>query len=203
MKELHDYMNYSEYVKYLRDHLNDLTHQVLEIQFRFTPVYEQKLRDISNMPESSSAKTRYRELLTKNLQPAFFKELERARNSIMEISGLLRNSDENTSDLSRLRERIDSVTGNIRKLSQACSAVENLEIVDEKAQEKKRQNADLAAGRLPDFASVFFRNCSSRDMLDKRYKALSKAFHPDTGIGDAAVFVILSQVYEKKKNEVD
>ena len=45
----------------------------------------------------------------------------------------------------------------------------------------------------------FFKGCNTKEMADKRYRSLAKAFHPDTGTGDTDLFAELQNEYEKLK----
>ena len=48
----------------------------------------------------------------------------------------------------------------------------------------------------------FFKGCTSRQEIDKRYKALAKAYHPDTGAGDNEMFSRLTEQYIKEKEAI-
>lgn len=45
----------------------------------------------------------------------------------------------------------------------------------------------------------FFAGCETKTEADKRYRNLSKAFHPDTGCGDAELFQKMTEEYESLK----
>jgi hypothetical protein len=47
----------------------------------------------------------------------------------------------------------------------------------------------------------YFRGCKSKEEVAKRYRLLSKAYHPDSGCGDASLFLELTAQYEKKTKE--
>lgn len=42
----------------------------------------------------------------------------------------------------------------------------------------------------------FFEGCKTKTEVDKRYRALAKAFHPDTGCGDEAMFNKMKEEYD-------
>lgn len=71
-----------------------------------------------------------------------------------------------------------------------------------------RQRNDLFEGidRILELAenpantSVFFTGCSSRGQLDKRYRELCKAYHPDSVGGDQDLFVEMQLEYRELKN---
>lgn len=52
----------------------------------------------------------------------------------------------------------------------------------------------------PANTSVFFTGCSSRTQLDKRYRELCKAYHPDSADGDQELFVDMQLEYKELKN---
>ena len=47
-----------------------------------------------------------------------------------------------------------------------------------------------------------FSGCVDLESLNKRYKALAKAFHPDNGFGDNKSFLKIQSEYEKRKSEL-
>lgn len=51
----------------------------------------------------------------------------------------------------------------------------------------------------PAKASIYFSGCNTLEKLDKRYKALCKAYHPDTEGGDEESFKVLQEEYERLK----
>lgn len=48
----------------------------------------------------------------------------------------------------------------------------------------------------------YFLGCTTEEELQKRYRALTKAFHPDTGFGDEDSFQKMQTEYEQKKKEL-
>lgn len=48
--------------------------------------------------------------------------------------------------------------------------------------------------------SIFFSGCTSRNKLDKRYKSLCKAYHPDAEGGDSETFMVLTEEYNRLKD---
>lgn len=50
------------------------------------------------------------------------------------------------------------------------------------------------------FESDFFKDCSSKEELDKKYKFLIKHFHPDQKNGDEAMFKLVQEHYDKLKS---
>lgn len=51
--------------------------------------------------------------------------------------------------------------------------------------------------------SIFFSGCTTRNKLDKRYKSLCKAYHPDTEGGDSETFMVLTEEYNRLKDMMD
>lgn len=61
-----------------------------------------------------------------------------------------------------------------------------------KQEEKKEcKNASNASESLS-----FFEGCKTKTEADKRYRALAKAFHPDTGCGDETMFNKMKEEYD-------
>jgi hypothetical protein len=71
------------------------------------------------------------------------------------------------------------------------------------AKEGNAQDAFSHPGRASSGKTDFFSGCASAEAVEKRYKALVKAFHPDNGFGDTQSFQLLQQAYEQKKREVN
>lgn len=49
----------------------------------------------------------------------------------------------------------------------------------------------------------FFENCSTREQVDARYKALMRAYHPDTKSGDEEMAKIINEQYDEAKKQFD
>lgn len=60
-------------------------------------------------------------------------------------------------------------------------------------------DAILELAQNPANTSVFFIGCDSRTMLDKRYRELCKAYHPDSAGGDQDTFIMMQQEYKELK----
>lgn len=65
----------------------------------------------------------------------------------------------------------------------------------QKMVEKAKEDA-----QNPAKSSVFFSGCNTAEKLDKRYKSLCKAYHPDSPTGDEETFKELQAEYEKMKS---
>lgn len=48
--------------------------------------------------------------------------------------------------------------------------------------------------------SIFFSGCTTKSKLDKRYKSLCKAYHPDAEGGDSETFMVLTEEYNRLKD---
>lgn len=74
--------------------------------------------------------------------------------------------------------------------------------------EKQRDEVKTLAEKLrqtysdPVQSSVFFVGCNSPEKLEKRYKSLCKAYHPDAEGGDTGTFQKLQEEYEMLKGRV-
>lgn len=60
----------------------------------------------------------------------------------------------------------------------------------------------LEANRDPVNSSVFFSGCSSMEKLEKRYKSLCKAYHPDSEGGDTETFQKMQEEYTSLKEHL-
>lgn len=58
----------------------------------------------------------------------------------------------------------------------------------------------LELAENPANTSVFFTGCDNRAQLDKRYRELCKAYHPDSAGGDQDLFVEMQSEYKELKN---
>jgi curved DNA-binding protein CbpA len=47
----------------------------------------------------------------------------------------------------------------------------------------------------------YFRGCKNKEETAKRYRLLSRAYHPDSGCGDETLFLELTAQYEEKMKE--
>lgn len=71
--------------------------------------------------------------------------------------------------------------------------------------EKQREEVKSLAEKLqqansdPVQSSVFFAGCTDSEKLEKRYKSLCKAYHPDTGGGDTETFQKMQEEYNTLK----
>ncbi|MCM1570072.1 MAG: J domain-containing protein [Roseburia sp.] len=75
--------------------------------------------------------------------------------------------------------------------------------------EKQREDVKKLAEKLeeanrdPFQCAVFFSGCNSPEKLEKRYKSLCKAYHPDSEGGDKDTFQKMQEEYEALKNNFD
>lgn len=71
------------------------------------------------------------------------------------------------------------------------------------AEEQREAKKELSKANLPAVAAPsYFANCETKDDLEKRYKALCKALHPDSKGGDEQSFMKMKEEYEKKKKKL-
>lgn len=85
--------------------------------------------------------------------------------------------------------------------------IENLEHIVEKIKyiEVHNQNfnrnftSQFKQEETPTVGLDFFSGCKTKEEADKRYKNLSKAFHPDTGCGDENLFKKMTDEYNNLK----
>lgn len=92
-----------------------------------------------------------------------------------------RNGKISSDDLSRLKpyiRQLDKQKDNIQKMLEKQN-----EILDNPARN-----------------SIFFSGCTTRNKLDKRYKSLCKAYHPDAEGGDSETFMVLTEEYNRLKD---
>lgn len=87
-------------------------------------------------------------------------------------------------------------------LAEICSIREQVDQMEEyclsiKAIQPSRQKKPESG--ITDLS--YFYGCSTRQILDKRYRALSKAFHPDSSFGNRELFEQMQKEYEKEKEK--
>lgn len=85
------------------------------------------------------------------------------------------------------RDKFKRLIPRIRQLGRLRSEVQTL------VEKQRRENANPAQ------SSVFFAGCSDMEKLEKRYKTLCKAYHPDTGGGDTETFQKMQEEYNTIK----
>lgn len=74
--------------------------------------------------------------------------------------------------------------------------------------EKQREDVKILAQKLleanrdPVNSSVFFSGCNSMEKLEKRYKSLCKAYHPDSEGGDTETFQKMQEEYTSLKEHL-
>lgn len=61
------------------------------------------------------------------------------------------------------------------------------------------KNTNFAKQQQPERELNFFSGCETKEEADKRYRNLSKAFHPDTGCGDTELFQKMTDEYNNLK----
>ena len=73
----------------------------------------------------------------------------------------------------------------------------------QKQREQQYQRQQMEKNNNSDEQFDLFAGCLTKDSVTKRYKDLSKSYHPDSVNGDTAQMQKLNQLYEKKLKEVE
>lgn len=97
--------------------------------------------------------------------------------------------------ISEMEQLIDE----IEKIK-ACS-VNYTEEFAKKTTEWAKDNEPKVVTNISSYS--YFIGCNDIDSLNKRYRMLARAFHPDSGFGDKASFQKMNDEYEKCKNNID
>lgn len=69
--------------------------------------------------------------------------------------------------------------------------------------ERQVARAEAEQNKGPAAGSGFFAGCNTPEMLEKRYRALCKTYHPDAEAGDEDTFKRMTQDYEKLKGQMN
>lgn len=94
-------------------------------------------------------------------------------------------------ELSNLDEFYSKLRLLLSNLSYVSSSNDDFSKWFEQKEKKEYKNASNVSGGLS-----FFEGCKTKAEADKRYKALAKAFHPDTGCGDETMFNKMKEEYD-------
>ena len=73
----------------------------------------------------------------------------------------------------------------------------------QRAENERRQKEayERASSEGSGSTTDFFRDCNSKSSIDKRYRDLTKVYHPDQGNGSEEIFKEIQNQYEKKKKK--
>ena len=77
-----------------------------------------------------------------------------------------------------------------------------IDTLEELKQSIYKQVKKAAAEQTSTAGNGFFAGCDTIEKLDKRYKALCKTYHPDSEAGDENTFKLMSEEYQKLKNQM-
>ena len=94
-------------------------------------------------------------------------------------------------ELSNLDEFYSKLRLLLSNLSYVSSSNDDFSRWFEQEEKKEYKNASNVSGGLS-----FFEGCKTKIEADKRYRALAKAFHPDTGCGDENMFNKMKEEYD-------
>ncbi|MDE5951857.1 MAG: J domain-containing protein [Acetatifactor sp.] len=90
-------------------------------------------------------------------------------------------------------EEFEKLMPQIDKLEELKHTIEKQAL---KAATEQKPGSTAAAG------GGFFAGCNTLEKLEKRYRALSKTYHPDSEAGDEETFKVMTEEYEKLKAEL-
>lgn len=109
------------------------------------------------------------------------------------IRGMLNNEQAKhvENELSNLDEFYSKLRLLLSNLSYVSSSNDDFSKWFEQEEKKEYKNASNVSGDLS-----FFEGCKTKAEADKRYRALAKAFHPDTGCGDETMFNKMKEEYD-------
>lgn len=94
-------------------------------------------------------------------------------------------------ELSNLDEFYSKLRLLLSNLSYVSSSNDDFSKWFEQEEKKEYKNASNVSEDLS-----FFEGCKTKAEADKRYRALAKAFHPDTGCGDENMFNKMKEEYD-------
>lgn len=146
---------------------------------------------------------------------AYIKNLEEHMQSLEPLGDLVE-SVLSVKDNALLRSTWGNYFRNLSDIVEECSRYKKGIPLDKfkrmvpRIQQLEKQRADVKnlAEKLqqtyndPVQSSVFFAGCDTAEKLEKRYKSLCKAYHPDAEGGDTSTFQKLQEEYEMLKGRV-
>lgn len=94
-------------------------------------------------------------------------------------------------ELSSLDEFYSKLRLLLSNLSYVNSSNDDFSKCFEQEEKKEYKNVSNISGSLS-----FFEGCKTKAEANKRYRALAKAFHPDTGCGDETMFNKMKEEYD-------
>lgn len=145
------------------------------------------------------ASNKYEEILNMHDQTAFEKFNEIKQN-------FEKHQDEATENINRIQNYIDQGKMDLDAYMWLKDAVTYMEIYVNQIEEiqpvkhtKNQIDIYETEGLQKD---VYFTGCTTKEEIDKRYRALAKVFHPDNQTGDQNAFNDLQKLYECKLKEI-
>ena len=157
------------------------------LQQQFTNQYNVKIAEAQAVSDMQMIK----ELLSYNedfdkYSVVLSQRLENTR--VMLNSGQAKHVENELSNLDELYSKLRLLLSN---LSYVSSSNDDFSKWFEQEEKKEYKNASNVSGGLS-----FFEGCKTKAEADKRYRALAKAFHPDTGCGDENMFNKMKEEYD-------
>ena len=150
--------------------------EIDEVLYEYISVVNEHLELIEDfMDEVKGAIELQKNELLENSCNEYLRNLSDVSDELAQSRGNL--SEQDVSRLKPLIRKLDRQRDNIRKMIE-----KQAEILDNPARN-----------------SMFFVGCNTREKLDKRYKSLCRAYHPDSEGGDEETFKALNAEYTKLK----
>ena len=91
---------------------------------------------------------------------------------------------------------VEKVCNNLKILTAAISSMKNItEDINCIIPFKKEKEFELFETNK-NIENDFFKGCNTKEEYEKRYKALLKIYHPDSGCGNSEVFIKIQNQYK-------
>lgn len=159
---------------------------------------QQKELDVADMEQDEDNETL--EKLNRHLEQVETLQKEVDDALVLSDNPILRSSwSEYLHSVTDILETINSYDGKVpyKAFKKLVPQIERLDKLKETIQKTVDRQKEEAGDPIK--ASVFFSGCTTQEKLEKRYKSLCKAYHPDSEGGDEESFKNLQAEYEKIK----
>lgn len=169
-----------------------------------------QLENISSL--SFSEDTEYQESNEKNKVDIdkVIQHLKQAEPIVTQARQLLERSNDEllNNSLTIYMANLNEIVTTINKFEKKIPTVKHQElIINIKRLDKQKKDLETMIKKVqkqlenPTVSSIFFNGCNSLDKLDKRYKTLCKAYHPDGESGNEETFKKMKTEYETLKQQ--
>ena len=197
-------VEWSEWGEEMSLSTSDYEKYIQSMKSEYTAMNQERL----GIPDEVSRKriekcNRYMELLNAHMDTfgGFLKDIgpvvEKSEDYILRA-----NRGQYITDLHEITERLKQCGGKV-PLDEFEGLIPRIEQIDALKKRIEQQVQQIRESKEKKAAAGFFGGCDTREMLDKRYKALCKTYHPDAESGDEETFKRMCDEYAARKKEFE